>query len=58
MTVVVSFRGREGSALGAFDQLGGHWLRRFSGGYDAGGSPVYSKGEVLLDSAVGGEVPS
>ncbi|MBL0143566.1 MAG: ATP-binding domain-containing protein [Betaproteobacteria bacterium] len=50
MIAVVSFRGREGSALGAFDQLGGHRLRRFTGGYDAGGSPVYSEGEVLLDS--------
>ncbi|MBX3673735.1 MAG: ATP-binding domain-containing protein [Burkholderiales bacterium] len=50
MIAVVSFRGREGSALGAFDQLGGHRLRRFTGGYDALGSPVYSEGEVLLDS--------
>lgn len=50
LVAVVSFRGREGSALGAFDQLGGHRLRRFTGGYDAFGSPVYSEGEVLLDS--------
>ncbi|MBL0143572.1 MAG: ATP-binding domain-containing protein [Betaproteobacteria bacterium] len=50
MIAVVSFRGREGSALGAFDQVGGHRLRKFTGGYDAGGSPVYSEGDLLLDS--------
>lgn len=50
VVAAVSFRGREGSALGAFDEVGGHRLRRFTGGYGAGSSPVYSGGGVLLDS--------
>lgn len=50
MIAVVSFRGREGSALTAFDQLGSHRMRRFTGGYDLLGSPIYTEGDVLLDS--------
>jgi len=50
MIAVVSFRGREGSTLQAFDKLGPHSLRRFTGEYDAEGRPVMTQGEVLVDS--------
>ncbi|MBI4753880.1 MAG: hypothetical protein HY778_00320 [Betaproteobacteria bacterium] len=48
--VLLSFRGREHSALLAFDQIGPHTLRRFSGSHDLLGQPVYSAGEVLAES--------
>ena len=50
MVAVVSFRGREGSALSAFDQLGSYRLRNFTGRYDLLGSPIYTDGEILVDS--------
>lgn len=50
MVAVLSFRGREGSALSAFDQLGTYRLRTFTGRYDLLGSPIYSDGDLLVDS--------
>jgi len=50
MIAVVSFRGREGSLLQAYDRLGAHSLRRFTGAYDGEGRPVVTDGEVLIDS--------
>jgi superfamily I DNA and RNA helicase len=50
MIAVVSFRGREGSTVQAFDRLGAHSLRRFTGAYDGEGRPVVTDGEVLVDS--------
>jgi hypothetical protein len=47
---VLSFRGREGSALSALDQLGPHRLRSFTGKYDLFGNPEYREGDVLLES--------
>ncbi len=50
MIAVLTYRGREGSALAAFTQLGPHRLRGFTGRYDLFGNPDYSEGEVLLES--------
>ncbi|KNH08644.1 Superfamily I DNA and RNA helicase [Candidatus Burkholderia brachyanthoides] len=47
---VLSFRGREGSALTAVEQLGPHRLRAFTGTYDLFGNPSYREGDVLLES--------
>lgn len=47
---LVSFRGREQSQLFSYDQLGPHRLKTFSGRYDLLGQPVYSDGDVLLES--------
>ena len=48
--VVLSYRGREGSALTAVDHLGPHRLRGFTGKYDLFGNPEYREGDVLLES--------
>ena len=50
MIAIVSFRGRENSRLAAYKKLGPYALRAFTGGYDLLGNPVFSEGEVLLDS--------
>ncbi|KVR15212.1 nuclease [Burkholderia ubonensis] len=47
---VLSYRGREGSALAALNQLGPHQVKRFTGKYDLFGNPEYHDGDVLLDS--------
>jgi superfamily I DNA/RNA helicase len=47
---VLSFRGREGSALTALEQLGPHRLRSFTGKYDLFGNPEYRDGDVMLES--------
>ncbi|HYF58450.1 MAG TPA: ATP-dependent helicase [Burkholderiaceae bacterium] len=47
---VVSFRGREGSALLGLDSLGPHPIRRFTGRYDLLAQPVYTEGELLIES--------
>ncbi|MDR5828456.1 ATP-dependent helicase [Caballeronia sp. LP006] len=47
---VLSFRGREGSALTPVDHLGPHRLRAFTGTYDLFGNPEYRDGDVLLES--------
>jgi hypothetical protein len=47
---VLSFRGREGSALTALEHLGPHRLRSFTGKYDLFGNPEYREGDVLLES--------
>ncbi|HLX02434.1 MAG TPA: ATP-binding domain-containing protein [Trinickia sp.] len=47
---VLSFRGREGSALTSLDHLGPHRLRSFTGKYDLFGNPEYREGDVLLES--------
>ena len=48
--VVLSFRGREGSAMTMLDQLGPHRLRSFTGKYDLFGNPAYREGDVLFES--------
>ncbi len=47
---IVTFTGRERSALRAFDQLGPHTLRAATGRYDLFGVPEYSAGEVLIET--------
>jgi len=50
MIAVVSFRGREKSSLAAFDKLGPFSLKRFSGTYDLLGNPIYTDGDILIES--------
>jgi superfamily I DNA and RNA helicase len=50
MIGVITFRGRENSALAALTQLGPHRLRAATGRYDLLGNPEYSDGEVLIES--------
>jgi hypothetical protein len=50
MIALVTYRGRENSALSPFDQLGPHPLRAFTGRYDLLGSPIYSAGETAIES--------
>jgi hypothetical protein len=50
MIATVTFRGRESSALFAYDALGPHAFRKFTGEYDLFGSPRYSDGEVVLET--------
>lgn len=47
---VVSFRGRDHSALLSLQQLGPHAMRTFTGRYDLFGKPEFSEGEVLIES--------
>jgi hypothetical protein len=47
---VISFRGREGSALLGLDALGPHPIRRFTGRYDLLAQPVFTEGELLVES--------
>jgi hypothetical protein len=47
---IVTFTGRERSALRAFDRIGPHTLRRATGRYDLTGGPEYSEGDFLLET--------
>ncbi len=47
---LLSFRGREHSALLNLDALGQHTLKSFDGRYDLFGNPVYRDGELLAES--------
>lgn len=47
---VVSFRGREHSRLFGHTRIGPHSLRQFTGRYDNSGQPLFTTGEVLLES--------
>lgn len=47
---IVSYHGRDHSDLMPLDKLGPHSLQRFTGEYDLFGQPVYSGGDVLLES--------
>ena len=49
---VISYRGREHSKLAPFDKLGPYALRAPTGRYDLLGNPVYTEGEVLIDSVL------
>lgn len=50
MIAVVTYRGREHSSFTPLDKLGPHVLQAFTGQYDLLGSPVYSEGELFIDS--------
>ena len=47
---IVSYHGREQSHLTGLDRLGATSLRHFTGEYDLFGQPVYSEGDVLVES--------
>ncbi len=47
---LISFRGREQSALLNLDALGTHSLKSFDGSYDLFGNPVFRSGELLTES--------
>ncbi len=47
---IVSFRGRDNSALLHLDALGQHTLKSFDGTYDLFGNPVFRDGELLAES--------
>lgn len=47
---LLSFRGREQSLLFPYSQLGPHTLRTFTGRYDLLGHPLFSEGDVLLET--------
>ena len=47
---VISMRGRERSQLQGLDTLGKWTLRRFTGAFDAGGAPVWTEGNLLVES--------
>lgn len=47
---VLSFHGRERSALAGLDRLGPMPLRRFTGEYDLLGSPRFAPGELLFET--------
>jgi hypothetical protein len=50
MIAVVTFRGREHSALSSYDRLGPFDLRHFSGNYDLLGNPLFTEGDILIES--------
>ena len=50
MIAIITYRGREHSSFTPLDKLGPHALRAFTGKYDLLGSPVYSEGDVFIDS--------
>jgi superfamily I DNA and RNA helicase len=50
MIAVVTYRGREHSSFTPLDKLGPHTLKAFTGRYDLLGSPVYSDGDLFIDS--------
>jgi hypothetical protein len=47
---VISMRGRERSQLLGIDRLGIWTLRRFTGAFDAYGTPVWTEGALLVES--------
>ncbi|MBL8416169.1 MAG: ATP-binding domain-containing protein [Propionivibrio sp.] len=50
MIALVTYRGRENSLLTPYDRLGSYPLRTFTGCYDLFGNPVFSEGDVPMDS--------
>ena len=47
---LLSYHGRETSQLMRHDRLGANALKTFAGRYDLLGQPIYSEGDVLLES--------
>jgi hypothetical protein len=47
---IVTYTGRDRSALRSFVQIGPHRLRRATGGYDMFGNPEMSEGDVLVET--------
>ena len=50
MIAVVTYRGREKSNLSPYDQIGPYTLKAPSGQYDLLGNPLFSEGDVVIDS--------
>lgn len=50
MIAVLTYRGRESSLLAAYDAIGPHTFRRFTGQYDLFGSPVFTAGDITLET--------
>lgn len=49
-TVLVTFSGRERSALRGFDRIGPHRLKSWQGSYDLFGRPEFSDGDLLVET--------
>jgi len=49
-TVLVTYSGRDRSALHHFDQIGPHRLRSWQGRYDLFGRPEFSDGDLLIET--------
>ena len=47
---VISYRGHQQSEVLKQDRLAGHTTRRFKGTYDAAGNPIWSDGDLLVES--------
>ena len=47
---LLTYRGREHSRLAPYDKLGPYPLRAPTGQYDLLGKPIYTEGDVLIDS--------
>ena len=50
MVAVLTFRGRERSALTPCTQLGYYALRAYTGRYDLIGSPIYTEGDIAIET--------
>jgi hypothetical protein len=50
MIAIVTYRGRDKSLLMPYDHLGAYSLRSFTGRYDLLGNPVFTEGDVLVES--------
>lgn len=48
--VLLSYHGRDRSKLLGLDHLGSHQFKRYTGAYDLLGQPLYSDGDILLES--------
>lgn len=47
---IITFRGKEKSALTPFDHLGSFPLKTFTGSYDIFGNPIFTEGDLLTES--------
>ena len=50
MIALITFRGREHSRFTGLERLGPYRLKAYSGRYDLLGNPLYSAGDLLIDS--------
>ncbi len=50
LIALITFRGRKESMLASYDQLGPYRLKSFTGKYDLLGSPIFSEGDLLIES--------
>ncbi len=50
LIALITFRGKKESLLASYDQLGPYRLKSFTGNYDLLGSPIFSEGDLLVES--------